>query len=192
MKSSHDEGGCRFGWHPKTLSFFITAALGLSIMSSLDCKFLVRSPSLAWAFSKNSTCWPNSPRRRSLSSSRAHRFRWRTWDSHPKTITQIASAFRSGATRHQTGDVYLTRKSGNREFFLPMAAVVTYTRLLSLAMISAGQYREFSRWWVQFWGVLPWYVSKTTSSHLRVIFYFAQRTHSYSVLHNTYCRFLVG
>ncbi len=42
-KSSDSEGGCRFGWHPKTLAFFITAALGLSIMSALDCKFLVSS-----------------------------------------------------------------------------------------------------------------------------------------------------
>eukprot|EP00578_Thalassiosira_sp_NH16_P003206 CAMPEP_0181133634 /NCGR_PEP_ID=MMETSP1071-20121207/31631_1 /TAXON_ID=35127 /ORGANISM="Thalassiosira sp., Strain NH16" /LENGTH=323 /DNA_ID=CAMNT_0023220043 /DNA_START=98 /DNA_END=1069 /DNA_ORIENTATION=- len=38
---SDDEGGCRFGWHPRVLSFFITAALALSIISSLDCKFLV-------------------------------------------------------------------------------------------------------------------------------------------------------
>lgn len=37
---SGDEGGCRFGWHPKVLAFFVTAALGFSIMSSLDCKFL--------------------------------------------------------------------------------------------------------------------------------------------------------
>eukprot|EP00571_Detonula_confervacea_P010636 CAMPEP_0172307718 /NCGR_PEP_ID=MMETSP1058-20130122/8511_1 /TAXON_ID=83371 /ORGANISM="Detonula confervacea, Strain CCMP 353" /LENGTH=315 /DNA_ID=CAMNT_0013019957 /DNA_START=101 /DNA_END=1048 /DNA_ORIENTATION=- len=37
---SNDEGGCRFGWHPRTSAFFITAGLGLSIMSSLDCKFL--------------------------------------------------------------------------------------------------------------------------------------------------------
>ena len=36
-----DEGGCRFGWHPRILTFFITASLGLSIMSSLDCQFLV-------------------------------------------------------------------------------------------------------------------------------------------------------
>ena len=32
---------CRFNWHPRILAFFITAALGLSIVSSLDCKFLM-------------------------------------------------------------------------------------------------------------------------------------------------------
>ena len=73
MKSPHDEGGCRFGWHPKTLSFFITAALVLSIMSSLDCKFLVRSPSLIVGFQTKSA--ELNPRRRSLlSSSRVHHF----------------------------------------------------------------------------------------------------------------------
>jgi len=35
------KGGCRFGWHPRILAFFVTAALGLSITSSLDCNFLV-------------------------------------------------------------------------------------------------------------------------------------------------------
>lgn len=36
LESPHK--GCR--WHPRILAFFITAALGLSVMSSLDCKFL--------------------------------------------------------------------------------------------------------------------------------------------------------
>lgn len=41
-----DEGKCRFGWHPRILAFFITSAVGLSSMSSLDCKFL--SVDLGW------------------------------------------------------------------------------------------------------------------------------------------------
>ena len=36
---SDEEGRCRFAWRPKLLAVFITAALGLSVMSSLDCKF---------------------------------------------------------------------------------------------------------------------------------------------------------
>jgi hypothetical protein len=47
IKSSDDGGGWRFGWHPKTLVFSITAALILSIISAFDCKFLVSSH-LAW------------------------------------------------------------------------------------------------------------------------------------------------
>jgi len=38
--TTNDGGCCRFEWHPRILAFFITAALGLSIISSLDCKFL--------------------------------------------------------------------------------------------------------------------------------------------------------
>lgn len=39
-KGADAERGCRCGWHPKILTFLLTAGLGLSIMSSLDCKFL--------------------------------------------------------------------------------------------------------------------------------------------------------
>lgn len=38
---SPGDDGCRFGWYPKILAFFILAALGLSVMSSLDCQFLM-------------------------------------------------------------------------------------------------------------------------------------------------------
>lgn len=46
MGSNEKNGSCRFGWHPKVLVFFVAAALGLSIMSSLDCNFL--SVGLSW------------------------------------------------------------------------------------------------------------------------------------------------
>lgn len=35
-----DQDCCRVAWHPRILAFFITIALGLSAISSLDCKFL--------------------------------------------------------------------------------------------------------------------------------------------------------
>jgi hypothetical protein len=40
--TSDDASGCRFSWYPRILTLLVSAGLGLSLYSSLDCKFLVR------------------------------------------------------------------------------------------------------------------------------------------------------
>lgn len=40
MPDRDDEVGCRIGWHPRILAFCTTAALGLSVASTLDCQFM--------------------------------------------------------------------------------------------------------------------------------------------------------
>lgn len=41
--AADDANGCRFGWYPRILTLLVSAGLGLSLYSSLDCKFLVSS-----------------------------------------------------------------------------------------------------------------------------------------------------